>query len=94
MAREAPDFARPFHLTAILRRAFKVCFVASVGFGASSAITPMGTITFDNGDPSAPGMHIGSPQALSRGGVSVTIKGQSVSAAPHMVYAVYPPAPS
>ncbi len=70
-----------------------VTFDATVGLGAGGSITPAGTITFYDGNPSAGGSKIGS-QAVSGGSASITTSALTVSAAGHAIYAVYTPAPA
>jgi len=69
-------------------------FEATVGFGVGSSVTPTGTVTFYNGNPTAGGSKIGSPLVVSGGRASITTKALAVSAAPHAIYAVYTPAPA
>ncbi len=69
-----------------------IIFDVTIGLGAGSSVTPAGTVTFYNGNPSAGGSKIGSAQAVSGGSASITTKALSVSAAPHAIYAVYTPA--
>ncbi len=71
-----------------------IIFDVTIGLGAGSSVTPTGTVTFYNGNPSAGGSKIESAQAVSGGSTSITTNALSVSAAPHLIYAVYTPAPA